>query len=111
MVDTYVPADGVPRAGAYLLVLLECEPDDPDCAGDPMCCIWTGPEVCNDRIDNDCDRATDCSDYDCRRNPVCTGCTVEVLIPDFKGRDYWQACFQGPGPPARPAGPAAARLP
>jgi hypothetical protein len=33
VVDTYVPADGVPRAGAYLLVILECEADDPDCDG------------------------------------------------------------------------------
>lgn len=32
VVDTYVPSDGVPRAGAYLLVILPCEPGDPDCA-------------------------------------------------------------------------------
>jgi hypothetical protein len=29
--DTYVPSDGTPREGEYLVVVLECEPDDPDC--------------------------------------------------------------------------------
>lgn len=29
--DTFVPSDGVPRAGPYLLVVLRCEDGDPDC--------------------------------------------------------------------------------
>ncbi len=31
VVDTYVPSDGIPRAGEYLLVVLPCEAGDPDC--------------------------------------------------------------------------------
>jgi hypothetical protein len=32
VVDTYVSSDAIPRAGPFLLVVLRCEPGDPDCA-------------------------------------------------------------------------------
>ncbi|MCB9598618.1 MAG: hypothetical protein H6719_38235, partial [Sandaracinaceae bacterium] len=44
--------------------------DDPDCAGAPTCCV-PSPEICDDRLDNDCDRQRDCADPDCRFDPAC----------------------------------------
>ena len=35
------------------------------------CPCVTGPEVCGDGIDNDCDGLTDCADPDCAADPAC----------------------------------------
>jgi hypothetical protein len=33
----------------------------------------TGPEICNDGIDNDGDGKTDCTDRECKKDPACGG--------------------------------------
>jgi len=49
---------------------------DENCdGGDGDNCEETGPEICNDDIDNDCDGATDCRDDDCVDFPLCGDCT------------------------------------
>jgi hypothetical protein len=44
-------------------------------------CVASGPEVCNDGVDNDCDERSDCSDVDCSGVGDCPVCG-EVEAPE-----------------------------
>ena len=55
--NSLVPEDTHSSKDVYLIVLVEDEPAYAD-------------EICDDGIDNDGDGLIDCSDRDCRRDPV-----------------------------------------
>jgi hypothetical protein len=55
-----------------------CQPGDPPCS-EPQACVEPGAfcctvqvEICNDRLDNDCDGIRDCADSDCFGMPGCS---------------------------------------
>ncbi len=49
-----------------------------DCADDDRAVSPDVRETCANRVDDDCDRRTDCSDSDCARDPECAMCAPEV---------------------------------
>ncbi len=57
---------------------------DQNCdGGDGDFCVPTGPEICNNDMDDDCDGDTDCRDSDCEDYPLCSGdCVPEPEICD-----------------------------
>jgi len=64
---------------------------DQNCdGGDGDACVPTGPEICNDDLDNDCDRDTDCRDSDCADYPLCGDCTPTG--PEICGDEYDNDC-------------------
>ena len=52
-----------------------------DGGGDAGPCIATGPEICDDGIDNDCNGQTDCADVACTPRWTCTAAPPDQWTP------------------------------
>ena len=53
-----------------------------DCQSDPSYLTGDLAEVCDDTIDNDGDRDTDCDDSECATSTECGGCALDDLGSD-----------------------------
>jgi hypothetical protein len=69
---TTIPA----TPGAYCCGDATCEGDE-DCGNCALDCT-TGPEVCDDGVDNDCANGTDCNDSACTLDPVCQSTCLDT---------------------------------
>lgn len=78
--DVSVPEVGVADVGSDVTVPVK----------DAGSCVPTGPEVCSDGVDNDCNGQTDCTDPACTAGYTC--------VPSLPGGWTWAAYDQGARP-------------